>query len=349
MPVDAQPADQFERCLREALKQCVDQREALPAFLQFSFLLVQAFLSPMDFSGVFHALLLMPILQQQQSRRKTFPEGGPKRARSGGPDWRTSSGTAGESGHRPNARGGWRPVVPTGRPPARRDGKIIWPMPGRQLSLRQRTGFVSAIAAHESGQQFCANGAQPEVRLRQRTRAGRRDGRRPDGHVRLRGGGRFNSGAGRPRAYLLRRCFADMRHVIASPLPASDGGAFSTGSFRLGVAVMRQFDLRREPKFGLFRGSLSHGRGAADQPADQPEILPGAPGCGRAVRLSVLRDVGQREFFPHPEGAPAAPEIPRAGRISAGQPRLLGREMGQIVPAGNQGVFSRIRAPEKSR
>jgi len=37
--------------------------------------------------------------------QKIFSEGGPKRAQLGGPDWRTSFGTAGGTGHRPDARG----------------------------------------------------------------------------------------------------------------------------------------------------------------------------------------------------------------------------------------------------
>ena len=66
MPVSAQPADEFERRLGEALEQAVDQREGLPGFLQFRFLLFQSFLSALDFRRVFHALLLLPILQEQQ-------------------------------------------------------------------------------------------------------------------------------------------------------------------------------------------------------------------------------------------------------------------------------------------
>ena len=59
MPVDAQPADEFERRLGEALQDAVDQRERLPGFLQLAFLLVQPFLAALDFGDVFYALLLV--------------------------------------------------------------------------------------------------------------------------------------------------------------------------------------------------------------------------------------------------------------------------------------------------
>ena len=42
-------------------------------------------------------------------------------------------------------------------------------------------------------------------------------------------------------------------------------------------------------------------------------------------------------------------KYPDPGRISAGQPRLLGRKMGQILPPGNQGLLPGIPAPENSR
>ena len=53
------------------------------------------------------------------------------------------------------------------------------------------------IAAHEPGQQFRADVAQPEIRLRPGTRPGRRPGRGRDGHIRLRHDGRLDrEGAG---------------------------------------------------------------------------------------------------------------------------------------------------------
>jgi hypothetical protein len=66
VPVNAQPADEFERRLGEALQDSVDQRECLPGFLQIACLLVQPFLAALDCGGVFHALLLVSILQEQQ-------------------------------------------------------------------------------------------------------------------------------------------------------------------------------------------------------------------------------------------------------------------------------------------
>ena len=66
MPVGAQPADEFKRCRREALEQRVDQRQGLPGFLEFRLLLGQTFFPTQKFGGVCHALLLMPVLQEQQ-------------------------------------------------------------------------------------------------------------------------------------------------------------------------------------------------------------------------------------------------------------------------------------------
>ena len=66
MPVDAQPADELERRLREALEQRVNQRQRPPGFLEFRFLPLQPFLAALEFGGVFHALLLVPVLQEQQ-------------------------------------------------------------------------------------------------------------------------------------------------------------------------------------------------------------------------------------------------------------------------------------------
>ena len=59
MPVSAEPADEFERGLGEALEDFVDQGQGLPGFSQFHFLLRQTFLFPLDFGDVFHALLLV--------------------------------------------------------------------------------------------------------------------------------------------------------------------------------------------------------------------------------------------------------------------------------------------------
>ena len=59
MPVRAQPADEFESGMDEALEDFAAQREWPPGFLQFRFLRCQAFLSALDFRDVFHALLLL--------------------------------------------------------------------------------------------------------------------------------------------------------------------------------------------------------------------------------------------------------------------------------------------------
>ena len=60
------PADEFERRRREALEQGVDQWQSLPGFLQFVFLLIQSFLAALNLGDIFHALVLVPILQEQQ-------------------------------------------------------------------------------------------------------------------------------------------------------------------------------------------------------------------------------------------------------------------------------------------
>ena len=59
MPVGAEPADEFESGLGEALEGFVNQGEGLVGFRQFGFLLFQAFLFPLTFGGVGHALLLV--------------------------------------------------------------------------------------------------------------------------------------------------------------------------------------------------------------------------------------------------------------------------------------------------
>ena len=61
---------------------------------------------------------------------------------------------------------------------------------------------------------------------------------------------------------------------LASVPPAATAGAVHPGSFRSDTVAMRQFDLRRQPKLGLFRRQFPHRRGAADQPAGQPKFCP---------------------------------------------------------------------------
>jgi hypothetical protein len=110
------------------------------------------------------------------------------------------------------------------------------------------------------------------------------------------------------------------------------------------AAAMRQFDLQRQQKLRVFRRPLSDGRGPADQFAREQKVLPGAARRGSVVRLPVLRDVRQREFFPQRKGAPAASEIPDPGRFSAGQPRLLGRKVGQSFRQEIKVCFPNIRS-----
>lgn len=57
VPVRAEPADEFERGLGEALEGFVDQGERLLRLLQCGFLLFQAFLFPLAFGDICHALL----------------------------------------------------------------------------------------------------------------------------------------------------------------------------------------------------------------------------------------------------------------------------------------------------
>ena len=66
MPVGAQPADEFEGRLREALERLVNLGQGLPLGCQNFFLLGQPFLFSLGFGGVGHALLFVAILHQQQ-------------------------------------------------------------------------------------------------------------------------------------------------------------------------------------------------------------------------------------------------------------------------------------------
>ena len=56
MPVSAEPADEFERGLGEALEGFIDQGKGLPGFSQFPFLLGQTFLFPLHFGNIFRSL-----------------------------------------------------------------------------------------------------------------------------------------------------------------------------------------------------------------------------------------------------------------------------------------------------
>ena len=62
----AKPADQFERRLREAVQRFVELRQTLSGLLEYLLLLFQPFLFTLDFSGVAHALLCVPVAHQQQ-------------------------------------------------------------------------------------------------------------------------------------------------------------------------------------------------------------------------------------------------------------------------------------------
>jgi len=62
----AEPADTLERRPGEAWQDAVDPREGLAGLLQIAFLLAAPFLAALDFGGVCHALLLAPVLREQQ-------------------------------------------------------------------------------------------------------------------------------------------------------------------------------------------------------------------------------------------------------------------------------------------
>jgi len=66
MPVGAQPTDQFERGLGEALDGFVQQGERFFLFRQGLLLLFEALLFARAFRRVHHAQLLVVILQQEQ-------------------------------------------------------------------------------------------------------------------------------------------------------------------------------------------------------------------------------------------------------------------------------------------
>lgn len=89
MPMDAQPADEFERRLREALEHGVDQRQRPSRSLELRLLLVQSFLSALFFRRVFHTVLLMPVLQEQQ---QVVHDGHKNRFYRNGKNVETSSG-----------------------------------------------------------------------------------------------------------------------------------------------------------------------------------------------------------------------------------------------------------------
>ena len=74
VPVRAQPADEFERGLGEALESLVNQGERLLRLLQCGFLLFQAFLFPLAFSDIGHALLQVQILHEQQEVVAAVPQ-----------------------------------------------------------------------------------------------------------------------------------------------------------------------------------------------------------------------------------------------------------------------------------
>ena len=58
---------------------------------------------------------------------------------------------------------------------------------------------------------------------------------------------------------------------------------------------------------------------------------------------------GNENFHPRAKGARPIAQIPHPGRIPAGQPGLLGRKMGQILPPGNQGVLPGRSRSRQSR
>ena len=139
------------------------------------------------------------------------------------------------------------------------------------------------------------------------------------------------------------------RRSASSPCPPSASPPKSRlrpGPLRPDAAAMRQFDLRRKQKLGVFRGQFSHATWRR-----RPILRVNKKFCPVRLDADALFDYpfcvmsGNENFSLTQKERAAVSQIPRPGRIPAGQPGLLGREMGQSVPPGNQGVLSGVPAP----